>query len=168
MLKQESRIYLATFVSSFGSWLTFLAIALLVKEHYGASQVAIVFLAQTLPAVLFSRTLAHLVPSHAKSRTYAGTQLLLALNSLFLCFTQNLPALYAHLFLGALCRAMAAPLFNSLLAEWVPGEKQSRLFTKVGALQAGTLALAPALGADRKSTRLNSSHSQQSRMPSSA
>lgn len=147
MLPLTNRLYFSAFVNSFGSWLTFLAIALIVKEKLGADHVAFVFLAQTLPAILFSRVLSDLVPEKRQGQAYLLIQFLLAANSFILCLTQNIWAIYAHLFCGAILKSVANPLFNSLIARLVPRAALQSVFTRIGALQAGTLALAPVLGA---------------------
>lgn len=143
----KERLYLSTFVNSFGSWLTFLAIALIVKDRYGGQQVAWVFLVQTLPAILFSRGLSELVPKQKQEKYYLNLQVALALNSLVLCFNQSLPVLYAHLFLAALLKAVSGPLFNTLVGKWFSVEKLRETFTRVGSIQTSTLALAPIAGA---------------------
>lgn len=147
MASLQRRLYISTFINSFGSWLTFLGIALLVNEAHGAKYVALVFLVQTLPAILFSRSIASLIPVQWQERVYWISQVVLALNCLVLCVSQNLVVIFAHLFIGAFVKSISLPLFNTLLGRWVPNEEQKRVFTKVGALQAGTLALAPAIGA---------------------
>jgi MFS family permease len=144
---QQERLYLSTFINSFGSWLTFLAIALLVQEKYGGQQVAWIFLVQTLPAILFSRSLANLVPIPKQEKYYAVLQAALSLTSLVLCFNQSLPILYAHLFVSASLKSVSAPLFNTLVGRWIPNEKIKETFTRIGSVQASTLALAPIAGA---------------------
>jgi MFS family permease len=141
------KLYLSTFINSFGSWLTFLAIALLVKEKYGGQQVAWIFLVQTLPAILFSRSLAQLIPEHQQERFYWISQVLLAVNCLVLCFVQSLPILYVHLFIAAFLKSASNPLFNTLAGRWAPSEKVDEVFTKIGSIQTATLALAPIAGA---------------------
>lgn len=141
------RLYVSAFVNSFGSWLTFLAIALVVKDGHGASHVAFVFLAQTLPSIFFSRALSDLVPERRQGQIYLVLQLLLAANSVLLCFSQSLALIYFHLVFGAFLKAVSTPLFNALVVRFTPRENLQTVFTRLGALQAGTLALAPALGA---------------------
>ena len=63
--------------------------------------------------------------------------------------------------------ATACAVLSWTFAEWILKGKPSMLGAASGAV-AGLVAITPAAGKDRKSTRLNSSHSQQSRMPSSA
>ena len=147
MFNLKNRIYVSTFVNSFGSWLTFIAIALMTQEKYGTQHVALVFLVQTLPAILLSRGLASLVPVTAVKKVYWITQVLLGLSSFFLIFYQSLWAIYAFLFVTSVLKSLGNPLFNTLIGEWIKPEDQKEVFTRVGALQAGTLALAPALGA---------------------
>ncbi len=147
MFNLKNRIYISTFVNSFGSWLTFLAIALITQEKYGARHVALVFLVQTLPAIILSRGLASLVPVRMVKKFYAWTQILLGLCSLVLILNQSLWAIYTFLFVTSILKSLANPLFNTAIGEWIKTEDQKEVFTRVGALQAGTLALAPALGA---------------------
>ncbi len=141
------RFYFSAFVNSFGSWLTFLAIALVVKDRYGAEHVAFVFLAQTLPSIFFSRALSELVPESRQGQVYLALQILLAANSVVLCFSQNLFLIYLHLIFGAFLKALSAPLFNALVSRFTPREDLQIVFTRLGGLQAGTLAIAPAMGA---------------------
>ncbi|MBC7740993.1 MAG: MFS transporter [Bdellovibrionaceae bacterium] len=147
MFNLKNRIYISTFVNSFGSWLTFIAIALITKEKYGADHVALVFLVQTLPAIIFSRGLVNLIPPAATEKVYVVTQVLLALCSFAIMIDQSLFAIYVFLFITSLLKSLSNPLNNSLIGKWIPLNEQKAVFTKVGALQAGTVALAPALGA---------------------
>lgn len=147
MFNLKNRIYLSTFVNSFGSWLTFLAIALITQEKYGPQHVALVFLVQTLPAIILSRGLASLVPASAIKKVYWITQVLLGFSSLLLMINQSLWAIYIFLFVTSVLKSLGNPLFNSLIGDLIKSEDQKVVFTRVGALQAGTLALAPAFGA---------------------
>lgn len=147
MNKLFKKIYLSTFINSFGSWLTFLAVALVVKEKYGGQMVAWIFLVQTLPAVFFSRSLVRLIPEHLQERYFWVSQFILALNSLIICFSQNLILLYFHLFIGAFIKGASVPLFNTLVGRWVPNDKIDEVFTRIGSIQTATLALAPIAGA---------------------
>jgi MFS family permease len=147
MKYQQERLYISTFINSFGSWLTFLAIALIVQEKYGSGQVAWTFLVQTLPAILFTRGLSNLVPVKKQERYFFVLQIALALNCLVLCFNQSLPVLYGHLFISALLKSISTPLFNTLIGKWFNGEKMKETFIRVGSIQASTLALAPVAGA---------------------
>lgn len=143
----KNRIYISSFLSSFGNWLTFLAIALITKEKFGAQHVALVFLVQTLPAILFARGISQLIPNHLLKNAYWKIQVLLALTTLVLVFNQSLLVIYVHLFVAAVLKSISNPLFNSIIGRMVEKESHREVFTRVGALQAGTLALAPALGA---------------------
>lgn len=144
---QQERLYFSTFINAFGSWLTFLAIALLVKEKYGGQQVAWVFLIQTLPAIFFSRGLTGLIPDDKQEKLYWMSQILLAINSLVLCFNQSLFTLYIHLFLSAFLKSVSVPLFNTLVGKWTVKDKIKETFSRIGSIQASTLALAPIAGA---------------------
>jgi MFS family permease len=42
---------------------------------------------------------------------------------------------------------VSAPLFNTLVGRWIPNEKIKETFTRIGSVQASTLALAPIAGA---------------------
>ncbi|HEY1078976.1 MAG TPA: MFS transporter, partial [Bdellovibrio sp.] len=124
-----------------------MAVALVVKEKYGGQQVAWVFLVQTLPAILFSRGLAQLIPESRQEKFYWISQLILAANCLVLCFTQSLPAIYIHLFVAASLKSISTPLFNTLIGRWTSKDNVDVVFTKVGSIQTATLALAPIAGA---------------------
>jgi hypothetical protein len=143
----QKRLYTSAFVNSFGSWLTFLAVALLVKEKYGGQQVAWVFLVQTLPAIIFSRGLSNLIPEKYQEKVYYASQILLAANSFVLCFNQGLPVLYFHLVVGSFIKSVSNPLFNTLVGRWISNDKLKDVFTKIGSIQTSTLALAPIIGA---------------------
>lgn len=146
------RLYAANMVNAFGSWLTFLAIALLTQEKYGSQYVAVVFLMQTIPAIIFSQGLARLIPAGRHEQVFLITQILLALNSLVLVFNQSLPVIFAHLLAASFLRSISGPILNSLVGKWVPKESLHEVFTRLGALQSGTLAFAPMAGAWLKVT----------------
>lgn len=142
-----NRLYASNLVNALGSWLTFLAIALITQERYGSQYVALVFLAQTLPAIFLSRSLARLIPVGRQEQVYALSQILLALNSLVLVFNQNLYVIFAHLLIASVLRSISTPLFNALVGKWVHADRQREVFTRLGGLQTGMLALAPIFGA---------------------
>lgn len=141
------RLYTSSLINTLGSWLTFLAIALITQERYGTQYVALVFLVQTLPAIVLSRGFARIVPRQRQAQAYLVTQIILALNSLLLVFFQTLPVIFVHLLVASALRSLASSLFNSLLVDWVAPERQREVLTRLGGLQAGTLAFAPILGA---------------------
>lgn len=141
------RLYAANFLNTFGSWLTFLAIALSVQERHGPSFVALVFMLQTLPTIIFSKALNNLIPPKYHERAFLGTQVLLAINSLVLCFSQSLTVIFIHLFIGALLKTISNPLFSTLTGRWVKQDDLQLVMGRMGAIQAGTLAIAPAVGA---------------------
>jgi MFS family permease len=147
MLSQKNRIYISTFINTLGNWLTFLAIALITKEKYGASQVALVFLVQTLPAIIFSQSLSRIIPIEKIEKYYWAIQVLLAACSLLMVASQSLLMIYTFLIITSLLKSISNPLFNSLIGKWINKDDQKHVFTRIGALQAGTLALAPAIGA---------------------
>ena len=127
MFSLKKRIYISTFVNSFGSWLTFLAIALMTQEKYGTQHVAIVFLVQTLPAIILSRGLASLVPADAVKKVYWVTQVLLGLCSFLLILNQSLWAIYIFLFVTSVLKSLGNPLFNTLIGEWIKPEDQKEV-----------------------------------------
>lgn len=141
------RIYSATIVNTFGSWCTFLALALLVKEQYGAQFLPMVFLVQTLPVILFSRGMVKLIAPQAETKWYVILQVLFTLNSLVLLLSTSMLTIFAHLFIAALLKGLSGPLYNTLLSGWVSQSDRKMVFTRVDALAAGALALAPAAGA---------------------
>ena len=64
--------------------------------------------------------------------------------------------------------AVIPALVTALLPEGFAAAVGGGLLGAVGAAEAASATIIGATTVDRKSTRLNSSHSQQSRMPSSA
>lgn len=147
MTGKYSRLYSAYAVNAFGSWLTFLAIALITQEKYGAQYVAIIFLVQTLPSILFSRSAARMIPVGRQEQAFVVAQVILSLNCILLIIDQSLSTIFIHLFIGSFLRSISVPLLNSLIGKWVPREVQKGVFTRIGGLQSGTLAFAPMIGA---------------------
>jgi MFS family permease len=141
------RIYLATLVNTFGSWCTFLAIALLTKENYGIKFVPLIFLAQTLPVVFLSRSMIKIVKHDSEEKWYFLLQILFTLNSLILLFDQSLPVIFIHLLLSATFKGLSGPLFNNFIGRWAPQIDRTVVYTRVDALTAGALTLAPLIGA---------------------
>jgi len=141
------RIYSATLINTFGSWCTFLAIALIVKERFGAQYVPMVFLVQTLPVILFSRGMVKLIAPQAEQKWYVIIQVLFTLNSLVLLLSSSLPAIFVHLFMAAVLKGLSGPLYNMLLTDMTEADDRKLVFTRVDSLIAGALALAPPAGA---------------------
>jgi MFS family permease len=129
MLSQKNRIYISTFINTLGNWLTFLAIALITKEKYGASQVALVFLVQTLPAIIFSQSLSRLIPIGKIEKYYWAIQVLLAACSLLMVASQSLFMIYTFLIITSLLKSISNPLFNSLIGKWINKDDHKHVFT---------------------------------------
>lgn len=146
MKKFKYRLYTATLVNQFGNWLAFLAIALFVKENYGAERVVETFLIQSLPHLFLSQAFAQLVPLRLQAKTFVCLEVLLALSSCFLAFALNLSNIYVFLFVTSVIKALEGPLFQNLSAQWTSKDDHAEVFTRISAIRSSVLALAPALG----------------------
>ncbi len=144
--KNLNRILCAVTVSTFGNWLTFIAIALLIGERFGAAKVAYAFLVQGLPPLLFSHKVSQWTNRFHRGRLYAGLEILGALNVLSLLFSQSIIHIYIYLFIAATIRTITNPLFNSFVKDWIEPEHMTSAFRQVGAVSSFTLAAGPALG----------------------
>lgn len=140
------RLYAATVVTQFGNWLTFLAIAFFVKENFGAEKVAMTFLIQSLPALVLSRGFAKIVPHSKNFSVYCTLQLVLAALVLGLTLNNSLNGIYAFLLISSIVKTLTQPLFQSLVGDWTEKSEQQTVFTRIGAIQACLLTVAPAIG----------------------
>lgn len=145
-MTDKLRIYMSSFVNSFGSWLTFLALALLIGEKYGTHQVAYTFLIQCLPTLLLSRSITRIFPPKYMYSSYVLMQIILAVNVSILIFDQSLTTIYAHLIFAAFVKSLSQPVFNTVVGLATPTQDQQIVQTRVGALQTSTLAFAPLVG----------------------
>ena len=142
----KHRLYFLTFVSSLGSWLTFLAMALLIKEKFGGNNVSFAFLIQSLGPLLLSNFFAKIIKPDHQYRWYMASLILSATNVAALVFSSNIYNVYLYLVIASVLGAFNRPLLLSLISEWVEKKDLTEVHTRVGAIQAALLALAPPLG----------------------
>lgn len=147
-----TKLYSAVAINAIGNWLTFLAMALLVSEKWGAQNIPLVFLAQTLPGAILPGFVLPKISTQNRAQFYLFTQGLLALNSVWICFAQSIWTVYLFLFIGSLLRGLSLPILNSFMGLIVPKESRTHVYTKIGSIQMGALAIASLSGAWIKMT----------------
>lgn len=140
------RILVGYGLSNFGNWLTFLGIALFVQEHYGNAQVPFTFIVQSIPSLAFSRRFASLLPRQKHGIIYVVLQFVAAILLLPLMIAPSLITIYIFLIGSSIGKAVANPLFASLVGEWVRPNELRSAQVRLSAIGAGTLAVAPILG----------------------
>lgn len=140
------RLYISRIISGLGSWLTFLATALLIKEEYGTDKVAYAFLISSLGPLFLSNYVSKIIPKDKKYPSYVALCLLSALNVLALTLNLGLWQIYVYLSLASIIGTFTQPIFMSLVGEWVEREKLQIVHLRLGSIQACLLALAPPLG----------------------
>jgi MFS family permease len=141
-----TRIYTLSFLSSVGNWLTFLAVALLIKEEYGADKVALGFLIQSLGPLFLSNYFARNIPQKKQFSIYLVSLILAAANVALLVFSLGLWQIYLYYVLSSIIGAFSRPLFFSMLGEWIEKDQIAKVHTRIGSIQAAVLAFAPPLG----------------------
>jgi len=140
------RIYTLSFLSSVGSWLTFLAVALLIKEEYGADKVALGFLIQSLGPLFLSNYFARNIPQKKQFSIYLLSLVLAAANVALLVLNLGLWQIYLYYIFSSIIGAFSRPLFFSMLGEWIEKDQIVKVHTRIGSIQAAVLAFAPPLG----------------------
>ena len=141
----NQRLYLVRIISSFGDWLTFIAIALLIKEQYGGDKVAFAFLIQSLGPLLLSNYVRRIVPHGKEYHVYIGTLLAASVNVLLLTLNLGLWQVYLYTALASVIGTFSRPLLMTLVGQWVIKSDLSTVHTRLGSLQASILAFAPPL-----------------------
>ncbi len=145
-MKTDYSLYLSRFFGSFGSWVTYLGIALFVQEKYGSHHVPWTFLIQTLPSFLFSNLLCRLIKDCSLKRTLIVSHLLMALGIFLLFLSPGLVQIYIYLIAISLISALVLPLLNEGISLWFRDDKLSEVHTRLGAIQSCTLIFAPMTG----------------------
>lgn len=140
------RIYILSFLSSFGNWITFLAVALLIKEEYGADKVALGFLIQSLGPLFLSNYFSKNIPQKKQFSIYLLSLILAAINVSLLIFNLGLWQIYLYYAIASIIGAFSRPLLFSMLGEWIQKDQISKVHIRIGSIQAGVLAFAPPLG----------------------
>lgn len=129
------------------AWLSFLAIIMYVQQAYGSAASAVVFLVQTVPALLAARSVSDRIPSRAARKYWVWGHLVLSAMTAALALTHTLFAsVLAYVALSMLLKAILSPLYMSLIAGSVPQEQRRSTMTGVGAAGSIAIVIAPALG----------------------
>lgn len=145
-MRTDYSLYLSRFFGSFGSWVTYLGIALFVQEKYGSHHVPWTFLIQTLPSFLFSNLLCRLIKDYSLKRTLIISHILMALGIFLLFLSPGLTQIYIYLIVISLISALVLPLLNEGISVWFRQDKLSEVHTRLGAIQSCTLIFAPMTG----------------------
>jgi MFS family permease len=145
-MRTDYSLYLSRFFGSFGSWVTYLGIALFVQEKYGSQHVPWTFLIQTLPSFLFSNLLCRWFKDYSLKRTLIISHILMALGIFLLFLSPGLIQIYSYLIVISLISALVLPLLNEGISLWFRQDKLSEVHTRLGAIQSCTLIFAPMTG----------------------
>lgn len=143
---KANTLYISRFFGSFGSWITYLGIALFVQENYGSRHVPWTFLIQTLPAFLFANVLCQYFKNIDLRKILIISHMCLAFGIFALAINPGLWQIYVYLIFSSLVSALALPLLNEGISQWFSSEKLSEVHTRLGAIQSCTLIFAPMSG----------------------
>lgn len=146
-ISSKHRLIAIAVINQFGSWLSFLAIVLYAQQEYGSAASAVVFLVQTVPALLAARSISDRISAqHARHYWVAG-QLTLGALTVVLAFTHAwFASVLIYVALSMLIKAILSPLYMSLIVGSVPQEQRRATMTGVGAAGSIAIVIAPALG----------------------
>lgn len=134
-------------INQFGSWLSFLAIVLYAQQEYGSAASAVVFLVQTVPALLAARSISDRIPAqHARQYWVVGQAVLGALTVALAFVHEWFGAVLIYVALSMLVKAILSPLYMSLIVGSVAQEQRRATMTGVGAAGSIAIVIAPALG----------------------
>lgn len=134
-------------INQFGSWLSFLAIILYAQQEYGSAASAIVFVAQTVPALIAARSVSDRIPlQHARRCWILGQVALGALTAALALIHTAFAAVLIYVALSMLLKAILSPLYMSLMVGSVPQDQRRATMTGVGAAGSIAIVVAPALG----------------------
>ena len=145
-LKSEYCLYLSVAINCLGSWLTFLAIAIILNRKYGSHHVPLSFLIQSLPPILLSPFVSKFIARDFKAKIYGVINFLLAVNVFFVAFNQTIYNLYAYLVIGSVLSAIQKPIMDSLYPDWFSKNALDRIYSRVGSINSIMLMFAPPLG----------------------
>lgn len=134
-------------INQLGNWLTFLVIIFHSQVAFGSVGSGLVLLAQSLPALLAARAISDRIPPRRITSAWIVIQGSLAAMTVAVSFAyDSLPAILGYVAVSMLFRAIANPLFYSMVDSTIgEAEKKSTL---TGVTAAGSLAtvLSPAGG----------------------
>lgn len=146
MNRREWFLYASRFLSGFAGWLIFLAVALMVKERYGANQVPMTFLLQSLPPLIFSNWLARLTNEKYMKTVFVSAQLLGVPALLLLNERLGLPGIYTYILLNSMIQTLCNPILVSMAVKAVPSNRWEGVHLRLTSIQSSTLAIAPIFG----------------------
>lgn len=144
--KRQIYLYVSRFFSGFAGWLTFLAIALLVKEKYGAHQVAWTFIIQSIPPVIFSQYLAKKIEESKMLRFYNYFQAITVIALVILSIYLNLTSIYMYLLVNSVALTVTNPLLITMATKSFSADEWKGIHIRLNSIQAATLAIAPVFG----------------------
>ncbi|WP_158251216.1 MFS transporter [Cryobacterium sp. Y11] len=134
-------------VNQFGNWLTFLSVIVFAQQSYGSAASALIFLAQTVPALLAARSISDRIPVRYTRRAWILGQVTLAGITLGIAVTYHyFAAILAYVAISMMIRAVLNPLYMALLVESVPQPQRQSTMTGVGAAGSIAVVVSPAVG----------------------
>lgn len=143
----KNRLIGVAIINQFGSWLSFLAIVLYAQQEYGSLASSVVFLVQTVPALLAARSISDRLPAqHARIYWVVGQAALGALTVALAFVHEWFGAVLIYVALSMLVKAILSPLYMSLVVGSVPHKQRRATMTGVGAAGSIAIVVAPALG----------------------
>lgn len=143
---QYLRIYAGFFATNIGSWLTFIAITLYTKEHYGVAHISYIFMVQALIPLMFSSVLAKWATGFNPYKIFLFSQVLLAISACTLAAYHSLVAIYVFLVVTGLIKALSLPLVNNLVSQRLPSDESKTVFTRLGAFRQLAMIIGPSIG----------------------
>lgn len=146
MSRREGFLYLSRFFTGFAGWLVFLAVALIVKEKYGAERVPLTFLIQGLPTLFLSNWLARLTPEHKMKSIFVVAQLVGVLALCLLLPSLGMPGIFIFVLVNSTLLTLINPILISLAMHTVGSDRWQIVHTRLSSVQASTLAIAPIFG----------------------
>jgi hypothetical protein len=144
--RRESFLYVSRFFTGFAGWLVFLAVALMVKEAYGAERVPLTFLFQGMPPLLLSNWLARLTPEHKMKSIFIVAQLIGILALSFLQPDFGMIGILLFIVVNSTIQTLTNPILISLAMHTVDSNRWQAVHTRLSSVQASTLAIAPIFG----------------------
>lgn len=142
------RFFIAVAVlNQLGNWLTFLVIIYHSQLAFGSVGSGLVLLAQSLPALLAARAISDRIPQRHVTRGWILIQGSLAAMTVLVSFAyESLPAVLAYVAASMLFRAVANPLFYSMVDAAVGQDEKKSTLTGVSAAGSVATVLSPAGG----------------------
>ncbi len=146
-MNNSARLYAARVISSFGSWLTIIAISLSLAKQYGSEHVAINLMIQTLPTILISGIVVKVSRKFSYLRIYVACQLIASLNVAALIIDGGLFQIYVFSILNSIIFVFAQPTYSVLIAAAVKKDELQNVYTRIDGITTSIMALAPPVGA---------------------